>query len=603
MVRGPQIGDSGLIALVMAVLRWLAAPNLRHQRTLQIAVRSASCQEMIQDPSPALASASAWGTIVVMSSAGQWQHSQRGRWPITPAAAALVLIAVLVLVLMWQSLTLLRGLRSTEQAVLHSYAELAADEWIRRSAAQIGYRAYYQTLLALQQQAADPDAELCSVTQRWAQADDALQSAAQMIEQIALISAGQDRCNTAPAELISRVDALISQARASAAPTDPINAFHQFDADSPNPGSWILAPVAGERWLGFKVHLPALGERFAELHQGPSMLPPSVADIEDEQARLQITVSDPSGRPLYAGSADYSELRVQHSAVHDDEYGGILSGYSVRVGIPPALAERLLASAPPALHPGWSLGLGATAILLGLIAWRQLRRERELVAMRSDFIARVSHELRTPLTQISLYADTLVLDRARSAADRSHALRVIQREARRLSHLIGNILRFSTTGPGRSSIAAVCVPTAVKEAVAAARLLAPDRQIRLGDCVDCRAAVDADALHQALLNLLDNALKYSPADTSVKVTVVDAAGWTSVYVDDAGSGIPTDQRERVIEAYYRLPRDRDSATPGTGIGLSVVLDIARRYGGRLSFEQSPAGGTRAKLAFPTVVQR
>jgi len=261
----------------------------------------------------------------------------------------------------------------------------------------------------------------------------------------------------------------------------------------------------------------------------------------------------------------------------------------------------LVQQAPPVLPLEYLLGLALMAVLLGAVALFQLRSERALIAMRTDFVARVSHELRTPLTQISLYADTLVLGRTRSDQDRQHALEVIQREARRLTHLIGNILRFSSqSSSARAAPGAVSLDEALRHAVEAARMLAPDREIVMNSLIDAgiNVAVDRDALHLALINLLDNALKYSPKHLPVSVSVHLTGGSISVLINDSGPGIPASQRLQVQQAYFRLERDRQSATPGTGIGLSVVQTIAQRYGGSLAFGDSSTGGTQARLQLP-----
>jgi signal transduction histidine kinase len=227
----------------------------------------------------------------------------------------------------------------------------------------------------------------------------------------------------------------------------------------------------------------------------------------------------------------------------------------------------------------------------------QLRRERALQRLRSEFVASASHELRTPLTQIRMFAETMRLGRVRSEDEGRRSLEIIDREARRLSHLVENLLQFSRSG--RGAPAATPAPQElgplVAEAIESFRPVAEaaGARIRAEVASGLRARVEADAWRQVVLNLLDNAVKYGPRNQEIGV-VLEGAGdhRLRLAVEDEGPGIPPAERERVFGRFERLERDRAGVVTGTGLGLAVVRDLVTSWGGRCAVESGRRGGAR-----------
>jgi signal transduction histidine kinase len=221
--------------------------------------------------------------------------------------------------------------------------------------------------------------------------------------------------------------------------------------------------------------------------------------------------------------------------------------------------------------------------------------------LRSDFVAEVSHELRTPLTQIRMFTESLLLRRLSSAEDRSRALSIINREAQRLIHMVENILRFSENerqaelAPQRQAIAPILI-SVVDEFQVLANAAEATITTNIDDAVE--ANIDADAIRQVILNLLDNAIKYGPRGQTVHVELQAVRDTIHITVADAGPGIPESERQRIFAGYYRLDRERDSAIAGTGIGLSVVGDIVRQHGGSVHVEDAENGGARFVVELP-----
>src|SRR5262249_25001660 len=239
------------------------------------------------------------------------------------------------------------------------------------------------------------------------------------------------------------------------------------------------------------------------------------------------------------------------------------------------------------------LGLLVLAVLLAAVAVLLTARERSLSRLRTDFVTGVSHELRTPVTQIRMFAETLLLDRVRSEDERVRSLRIIDQEARRLAHLVENVLLFSRGERGRITLAPrpLRLASFLADTVDAFAPMAASRgvTVRMEAPADGEVVADEDALRQAMLNLLDNALKYGPAGQTIVAGAAMDATVARLWVDDAGPGIPLPDRDRVWQRYVRLSRDQDGAVAGAGIGLAVVRDLVERHDGRTRIEDGARG--------------
>jgi signal transduction histidine kinase len=301
-----------------------------------------------------------------------------------------------------------------------------------------------------------------------------------------------------------------------------------------------------------------------------------------------------------SGSAFNPEYGLQFEA--GAMSGGVLEGAMVQSSISSSAAPSLVAGGVPRsrlLELLLVLALTSSILIAATIV---LGRERQLDLLRADFVAGVSHELRTPLTQIRMFSETLLLNRVRSEEERQRSVRIINQEATRLAYLVENLLFFSRSERSFLSINRKVhdVSELIEETVAAFAPLAQSRgvRIRIGTDAPALARVDADALRQAAINLLDNALKYGPRGQTVTVSATVAAGVLRIVVDDEGPGIPETDRERIWERFHRLSRDRGDHEGGSGIGLAVVRDIVARHGGRCWVENREQQGARFVIELP-----
>jgi len=322
------------------------------------------------------------------------------------------------------------------------------------------------------------------------------------------------------------------------------------------------------------------------------LLPARVAGGLPTARLVGLTVNDPGGRELFRSGPP--EAHDAYAGDPASTPGSIV----VRAWLPPDVAGRLVVTEPGARLP-LLLGLFALTAALTAVAALQFRREQELVRLRQDFTSSVSHELRTPLTQILLFGETLELGRAGGEDARREAVSVIVQEARRLAHLVENVLHLSRAERRmvRVNPSAALVAPLLREIVERFAPLAGTDAVRIRTELDetLIAMVDADALHQVVINLLDNAIKYGGRGP-VTLRAVLQSGAARIEVEDTGPGIPGAERARVWEPFVRLRPDGN--VPGSGIGLAVVRELVAAHGGTYTVETAPAGGARFVLELP-----
>jgi two-component system phosphate regulon sensor histidine kinase PhoR len=249
------------------------------------------------------------------------------------------------------------------------------------------------------------------------------------------------------------------------------------------------------------------------------------------------------------------------------------------------------------------LGVAAVVSFGGLfMLHRTLRRERQLNEMKSQFVASVSHELRAPVASIRLMADALEAEKvAPETAKEFH--RLIAREGARLSTLVGNVLDHARIEQGRKvwKMEPCDLSALVADTVRVMEPLAREKGIALKqELSTVEATVDADAIQQALVNLLDNAIKFSPPGAAVTTALAideERRIWC-LWVRDEGPGIPKEEQSRIFERFYRPGDELRRETQGTGIGLSLVKSIAEAHDGKVTVVSEPGRGSTFTLVIP-----
>ena len=258
----------------------------------------------------------------------------------------------------------------------------------------------------------------------------------------------------------------------------------------------------------------------------------------------------------------------------------------------------------------WKMGtlclIGFIDLMLGaglLLVYSNVRREMRLSHLKSDFVANVSHELKTPLALIRLFAETLELGRVPSEDKARQYYRVINKESQRLTQLINNILDFSRIEAGRKEyrFAPTEVRQIVNEVVDAYRFQIEQQgftlDVRVADDLP-EVSADKEALGQALLNLVNNAIKYSPNDKHIGLSVRHEGGRVLISVVDHGIGVAKSEHKKIFEKFYRAEDSLVHETKGSGLGLPLVRHIMEAHGGHVEVESSPGKGSTFTLVLP-----
>ena len=263
----------------------------------------------------------------------------------------------------------------------------------------------------------------------------------------------------------------------------------------------------------------------------------------------------------------------------------------------------------------WEMGtlalIGFIDLMLGaglFLVYSNVRREAHLSRLKSDFVANVSHELKTPLALIRLFAETLELGRVPSEDKARQYYRVINKESQRLTQLINNILDFSRIEAGRKEyrFAPTSVARIVNEVLEAYRF--PIEQQGFELTVDIEPGLpeveaDSEALGQALLNLVNNAIKYSREAKSIALTVRRAGEAVTISVSDRGIGVPKAEHRKIFEKFYRGEASLVHETKGSGLGLSLVEHIMEAHGGTVDIDSTPGKGSTFTLVIPVAQKK
>jgi two-component system phosphate regulon sensor histidine kinase PhoR len=222
--------------------------------------------------------------------------------------------------------------------------------------------------------------------------------------------------------------------------------------------------------------------------------------------------------------------------------------------------------------------------------------------MRIDFVANVSHELRTPLTAIKGYTDTLISDIAMGRPAETSFFDVISRNVDRLMLLIRDLLDLSTMDSGIDHLVKEKISTEEVTSRIVSQmqgtLQAKDQKVETAYLTSFVQA-DLKRLEQVIVNLLDNASKYSPAGGTIRVSWDrDEQRDVLLRVEDSGPGIPAEHHDRLFERFYRVDKGRSRDTGGTGLGLAIVKNIMQRHGGAVWVQSEPGRGARFTCQFP-----
>lgn len=259
--------------------------------------------------------------------------------------------------------------------------------------------------------------------------------------------------------------------------------------------------------------------------------------------------------------------------------------------------ERFLSMRGTALHSDENPVAGIVVVI------NDVTRLRQLENMRRDFVANVSHEIRTPLTAIRGAVETLQDGAMNEPDDATHFMNMIDKHANRLQQLVDDILalsRLEQQDQNLPFLPETSVKSVLTDAVALCREKAGQRGMKIDlACEDHVAGtLNTSLLEQAVVNLIENAIKYCLEDTTIHVSAEVAEHQVLIKVRDEGPGIPPEHLARIFERFYRIDKSRSRTIGGTGLGLSIVKHIATAHQGDVKVESSVGEGTTFTIIIP-----
>jgi two-component system, OmpR family, phosphate regulon sensor histidine kinase PhoR len=239
------------------------------------------------------------------------------------------------------------------------------------------------------------------------------------------------------------------------------------------------------------------------------------------------------------------------------------------------------------------------------IVYRSIRKEMDLVRMKSDFVSNVSHELRTPLSLIRMYSETLEMGRIVSEERRQEYYSTILGETERLSRLVNNILDFSKMEAGKKQFQfdELDLNTVVSNVVKTYEFqMHSDGVTPVLDLDGAIPPVSADqeAVSQAVINLLDNAIKYGGPEKYLKLSTGTEGGFAFIEVTDRGIGIAPEHQAKIFDTFYRVSTGLVHTTKGSGLGLALVQRIMEAHRGNIRVRSAPGKGSSFRLSFPSL---
>ena len=350
---------------------------------------------------------------------------------------------------------------------------------------------------------------------------------------------------------------------------------------------------------GFEIDRALLGELYARALENEVLLPPALTRKRPNAEVIQVEVLGPDASVLFE-SAPTAEMAFAAPVQRNEAFGG----GEIRASVLPEVAGELIIGGLPRDRTGVLALIFSLAGALAVLAIVQLRREDQLALLRQDFVASVSHELRTPLAQVRLFTETLRLGRTRNDEQKGWALENIDRETRRLSNLVENILHFSRAERGVQHIdrEPADLGISVREAISSFRPLLPERKgTILAEVPDGLVAeIHEDSIRQVVLNLLDNAARYGREGQTIRVRGSATASTVRIDVEDQGPGVEVEEREKIFEPFHRGSRALGTVVVGSGIGLAVVKQIVAAHEGRVWVEDVQGGGARFSFEVPAL---
>ena len=335
------------------------------------------------------------------------------------------------------------------------------------------------------------------------------------------------------------------------------------------------------------------------------LMPREAIEHPDQKLAMMVYPADAlkaePDRPL-AVTDGWGSSKPEITYKLDDPFRGLALGIKFQGTTAEAISRRWV----------WQsfLILGVLSVLMigGLVlTYRSVNKQVALARLKSDFVSNVSHELRTPLALIRLYAETLELGRITTQDKKNEYYSIIRKESERLSALINNILDFSRIEAGAKEydFRETDIAELVRNTLDSYRYQIEQQGFALEEQIDPgipAVKVDREAIARALVNLVNNALKYSDNEKFLGIRLYREQSVLKLEVSDRGIGIERHEQSRIFEKFYRTCDPLVHNTKGSGLGLSLVRHITRAHGGDVEVESTPGRGSKFTLSLPLANQ-
>lgn len=297
----------------------------------------------------------------------------------------------------------------------------------------------------------------------------------------------------------------------------------------------------------------------------------------------------------------FSTERVNNTSVQQEKTLWLLPEYSLGISLKGTTIETIVRERMY-LNLLLILALILTLITGAWIIFRNVKREVELAQIKSDFVSNVSHELRTPLALISMFAETLEMDRVKNDSKKKEYYSIISHEANRLGRIVNTILNFSKMEAGKrkfnfaeEDLNDIAVSVYQNYSY---HLFNKGFEFEFEPGIDLqKVIVDREAVSEAIVNLLDNGVKYSGDNKFIKMITRMEDNFAVIEIQDKGIGISEEDQKKIFDKFYRVSTGLVHNTKGTGLGLSLVKQIVDAHKGRISLTSKPGEGSSFKLLF------
>jgi two-component system, OmpR family, phosphate regulon sensor histidine kinase PhoR len=248
------------------------------------------------------------------------------------------------------------------------------------------------------------------------------------------------------------------------------------------------------------------------------------------------------------------------------------------------------------------IGLDVILIIGVVLVFRNLKKEVDLAQNKADFVSNVSHEIRTPLALISMFAETLEMDRIPSEDKKKEYYRIISKETQRLSGIVNKILNFSQTEANKKHfhIESLHIDTEINGILSTYQFHLSNKgfEYTYSPAGDVWIYADREALIEIIINLIDNAIKYSETNKRIEINTGVEGDFGYIAIRDHGVGISKKDQKHIFDKFYRVSSGNLAKSRGTGLGLSLVKQLIEAQSGRITVQSEPGKGSQFKTYFP-----